>query len=411
MRGLRMLEKLMPESGRRVLAALVFTAWAAWVPEADALGVRVPNQDASAIARGNAFVATADNPSAIYYNPAGITQLEGQHIQIGSLFYMGIYGDYESQAGQHIENDPEVIAAPTLYYTLSPEQCPLSFGFGVNAPFGFSVDWPDDAPFRTGGFDGKLTYLTLNPVIAWKVHPTLSIAAGPTFNYSKIKLVQGIPGVPIPGNEFEFEGDGWSYGFNAGLLWQPHPQWSFGASYRSASRMDYEGDATFRPAALLGPPVSTSSKLEFPQIVIAGVSYRPNANWNIEFDVDWADWSSIDKLAFRGIPGQQTLDWHSSFMYELGVTRSFSNGYYASAGYFFSEASTSGRYFTPLVPDTDLHIGSIGGGHNGAHWDWALAIQIIGGDWRTVDGAANPEVNGRYRLFTPTLTFSIGYHF
>ena len=41
-------------------------------------GFRLPDQDAFATARGEAFVATADNPSAIYYNPAGITQIRGQ---------------------------------------------------------------------------------------------------------------------------------------------------------------------------------------------------------------------------------------------------------------------------------------------------------------------------------------------
>jgi len=50
------------------------------------LGSRIPNQDAAAIAARHAFVATADNPSAMYYNPAGISQLEGQNVQAGSLF-------------------------------------------------------------------------------------------------------------------------------------------------------------------------------------------------------------------------------------------------------------------------------------------------------------------------------------
>src|SRR5436190_749550 len=69
-----------------------------------ALGARIPNQDASAIARGNAFVATADNPSAMYYNPAGITQLEGHNFQLGALTYMNIYVDYESPSGAKTEN-------------------------------------------------------------------------------------------------------------------------------------------------------------------------------------------------------------------------------------------------------------------------------------------------------------------
>ena len=42
-----------------------------------ASGTRVGFKDAFATERGNAFVATADNPSAIYYNPAGLIQLDG----------------------------------------------------------------------------------------------------------------------------------------------------------------------------------------------------------------------------------------------------------------------------------------------------------------------------------------------
>lgn len=388
------------------------------------LGFRVPNQDAFAIGRGNAFVATADNPSAIYYNPAGITQLEGQNIQAGSLFYLGIYADYKSPSGQSFHNDADVIAVPTLHYTFTPQDSPLSFGVGVYSPFGFSIKWPNDVPFRQESLKGSLTYITMNPVVAWKVLPSLSIGAGPTFNYSRIDLVQGIFPSPIPmfsADQTEFKGDAWSYGFNAGLLWQPHSQWSFGASYRSSSRMDYQGDFSLHnpPPPLSSSSVSTaSSSIEFPQIVIGGVSYRPTPNWNLEFDVDWTDWTSVNNLAIQGtqVPGgvpSRKLDWQSSFMYEVGVTRYLPRGYYLSAGYFFSEASTSSQYFTPMVPDTDLHIGSLGGGYKGQRWSWAAALQIIGGGYRTinVDPSVNQADNGRYKLFTPTLSFTVGYHF
>src|SRR5215831_5374988 len=73
------------------------------------LGSRVPNQDPEAIGRANAFAATADNPSALYYNPAGITQLDGQNVQIGCLLYMNIYADYDSPSGQRFENKRKFI--------------------------------------------------------------------------------------------------------------------------------------------------------------------------------------------------------------------------------------------------------------------------------------------------------------
>lgn len=62
---------------------LVLGAAAVWPLTVHGSGVRIAQQDAAAVAQGNAFVATADNPSAIYYNPAGITQLEGQNFRSG----------------------------------------------------------------------------------------------------------------------------------------------------------------------------------------------------------------------------------------------------------------------------------------------------------------------------------------
>src|ERR1700728_1659134 len=72
--------------------------------DAKAVGFRLPNQDPEAIARGNAFVATADNPSAIYYNPAGITQLEGQNVSAG-LYLISTAGKFEATSGATAETD------------------------------------------------------------------------------------------------------------------------------------------------------------------------------------------------------------------------------------------------------------------------------------------------------------------
>ena len=56
-----------------------------------------------------------------------------------------------------------------------------------------------------------------------------------------------------------------------------------------------------------------------------------------------------------------------------------------------------------MVPDTDLHIGSLGGGYKGQTWSWALALQIIGGGWRnvTADPSVNQSVNGNTNSSPP----------
>ena len=374
------------------------------------LGTRIPNQDATAIGRGNAFAATADNPAALYYNPAGITQLEGQNFQLGSLFYLDIDADYISPSGLHLENAHKIIPVPNFDYTISLKDLPLSVGLGVYEPFGLAMEWPDTAPFRLSGIKASLLYSTINPVIAWHVLPSLSLAAGPTFNYSEAELVQGIPAVPFPGYQFHFKGHDWAYGFNAGVLWQPHPQWSFGAKYFSPTTLDYAGTASVTQPLPI-PSTFTKAHLNFPQIVAGGVSFRPTTNWNMEVDVDWTGWDHVKSVVIDGI-ATLPLNFQSSFFYEFGVTRQLGKGYFASLGYFFSEASTSDQYYTPLVPDTDLHVGTLGIGRKGKHWNWAFAGEIIAGTYRTVTGnVLNPAIDGKYRLFSPAVSFSIGYHF
>jgi len=80
---------------------------------------------ASHRARGNAFAATADNPSAIYYNPAGITQLEGQNLSLGSYF-ISTDVHYESFTGKSASTKTGFQAVPQIYYTFSPKDSPFS---------------------------------------------------------------------------------------------------------------------------------------------------------------------------------------------------------------------------------------------------------------------------------------------
>jgi long-chain fatty acid transport protein len=407
---------------RHILAVLVLIISAAWPAKVFALGFLVPNQDAAAIARGNAFVATADDPAAIYYNPAGISQIPGQEFQLGDLNYMGIDAGYVSPGGAHSDTKLEDVSVPQIFYTYAPGKLPLTFGLGIYSPFGLGVKWPDNSGLRSLAIDSRLLFFTLNPVISWQATKTLSIAVGPTFNYARIKFNRGLASA---NDYFEFIGDDYAYGLTAGVLWQPVPKWSFGASYRLATTMDFSGTSTYYPGA--GSTVysaGTTASVPFPQTVSAGISFRPTRKWNMEFDVDYINWNTLGTVTLDGtknifgfnLPLQ--LNWHDSWQYKVGVTRYFDDGWFVSAGYFYSTDTTSSSDFTPAVPDTNLHVGSIGFGCNGEHWHWALAGQIIAGPSRTINATAGNtdpytgvSAAGKYQLFVPTATLSVGYSF
>ena len=83
----------------------------------------------------------------------------------------------------HIEN--KLAAVPQFFAAYTPRDWPLSFGLGVYAPFGGNTSWPQDTGFRTVAISGSLKYFTINPVVALKLAPGFSIAAGAMVNYAE----------------------------------------------------------------------------------------------------------------------------------------------------------------------------------------------------------------------------------
>lgn len=380
-----------------------------------AVGFRLPNQDPDGIARGNAFTATADNPSAIYYNPAGITQLDGHQISIGGYF-ISTNVDFESPSGATASTVSDFQAVPQIYYTYSPESSPFSFGFGIYAPYGLGIEYQDktSTPFYTLAEEGAVLYACFNPVIAYQIRPDLSVAAGLTINYSEADLKRGI-GLS-PGDQFRFDGDGVALGFNLGLLWQPVPEWSFGLSCRSATQVDYEGHSTAEPYSRTLP---TDTALDFPCYLVGGVSYRPDDRWNFEFNLDWTDWDSVNDARFDGtFGGDQNFRfrYESGFMYNFGITRKLNDGYYVSAGYIYSENNVPNETFSPLNPDSNLHLGSIGFGHRGDTISWAIGYHFAYNGGREVSGNqadsfAGQTADGTYETFNHAFNVSVRYAF
>jgi len=260
--------------------------------------------------------------------------------------------------------------------------------------------------------EGRLMYASFAPVIAWKISPQLSLAVGPTLNAGQIHFRQGILNA---NDEFKFTGNGVGLGYTAGLLWRPHPQWSVGASYHSATDIAFRGHSV---AYAYSGREDTDAGVEFPQFILAGISFRPNERWNLEVDVDWTDWDVLDTVNFQKASGDAPfpLNFKSSFMYGAGVTRYLKNGYFASTGYFFSENSVPDLNFNPAVPDTDQHSASFGLGRKGERWSWAATYQMLTGAWRTVQGSQSTSrigesADGQYKFFNHAVNVSIGYRF
>ena len=200
-----------------------------------------------------------------------------------------------------------------------------------------------------------------------------------------------------------------------GALWQPHEQHAFGLMMSTGSSTSLSGKVTSN----LLP--SGPAKLDFmtPFRAAAGYSYRPAPGWNIEANVEWLDWDSLNNLALFAptVPGgvmAVPFQWDSMFIYELGFSYTTPGGYVFAAGYDYNSNAQPDTFYNPGVADADRHWFNAGFGQRREDWEWFLTYQF-GYSNRTVTGAlpspAGQTANGKYEARHHAIVFSWQHRF
>ena len=154
-------------------------------------------QGAKATGMGLAFTAVADDPSAIFYNPAGLGWQKHFEAQIGAEFISKVKGDFEGAnpypgVGVSEKQHKTTFVVPNLYAVipLTPE---INFGLGINAPYGLGYRWDDRNGANT--FSGRfvaqnavIQTVDLNPVLSFQATPSFAVAVGADYRLSKVQL-------------------------------------------------------------------------------------------------------------------------------------------------------------------------------------------------------------------------------
>ena len=374
----------------------------------DAAGFRLPNQSAFATARGNAFIATADDASAIYYNAAGLTQLSENELQLG-IYLIDFDVDFERD-GTSYTNENDIQAVPQLFYAHQFES--FSAGIGIYAPFGLGNEWGDNTPFTSITTDASIEYITINPVIAYEISNSFSIGGGLTYNYASADIEQGIGFAPD--ERIRIEGSDSGFGWTLSALWNPSEKHYFGVSYRSGVTHALEGDAEVTLAGLDPSVTRMRFEIDIPDILGIGYSYRPNERWNIEFDLEYGDWSSLDTPVIENTPlGDlpNPFNWEDGLIYQIGATY-YGDTYAYSFGYDLNESVQTEVDYNPAVADADRDWLNIGISKLSGKRPWSIAYQYGFSD-REINESVNmfttQTANGRFDTSVHTLSFSLGF--
>ena len=453
-------------SVRRMWMLVLLLAGFCWVGlqwEAWAQVPRIQGQGTAASAMSNAYAAQADDPSAVHYNPAGMTQLQGVQVMGGALISGGST-NFTSLTGANARGDRNGSAAwPPPGHTFITANLKdlgvttlgdLTIGIGLTVPFGSLTRWPNDGPFRTATTFNTLPLLDIKPTLAYKATENLSLGLGAdiyTFSglvgegqVEKQSVWPGGLGIPV-GSKVELSGKDTAAGFNASLLYTAlrnadgKPTANIGIVYRSQATLHLSG-------ALLanGAKVSDAkATLVLPQVMTGAIALWPvrtqEREWKLELDVDYAGWKSVrnlDVTLANGTTILQPQNWKSTYAVMLGTEykwlalESLPNWEVAlRAGYTNQQQQMPDLTYDPGIPSSDLHV--VGGGVGflckergsflglmrcGDFGVGSLKPKAIGLDLsyqaglyedRTVLGNRNPNVNGIYRTTLHTGSVSI----
>lgn len=149
------------------------------------------NHGTRAVGQANAFAARASDPSAIWYNPAGITQLNGTHIYLGGCGLIH-NPEYHSQYYQaSYTSDNHFVISPHIYlsHQLSKN---IWAGLGFSAPTNHLQDWGDDPVNHAvrASENFKVHSYVISPCLSVKINEKISIGLGMHYQMSNIRHVK-----------------------------------------------------------------------------------------------------------------------------------------------------------------------------------------------------------------------------
>ena len=351
-----------------------------------AAGFALYEWGARGTALGGTMLGRADDASAVAYNPAGITRLEGTRTKLGfSVVAPG--GDIRTtdEAGNtettSIESNYWIPPHAFLTHQLTDKAW---LGMGIYSRFGLGTEYPDDWPGRYNSYYNRVQSLSFNPNLALKLSDSWSMAFGVEvmwFDFKQEKAVDaGENKIRSQDIDAEVHGDSFGFGANLALHYKPSDTWAAGFTYKSRVEHTVSGDAKFKSkpntppqAQALFQNTSAEGDITLPDSFGLGVMYSPLEQLTLEANAIYTLWSTYDELKIEygdpTIPSEPTdKKWRDAWRFQFGAEYDLTELIDLRLGYVFDQIPDRDKYADYMTPTNDRHIITSGIGFS---WDQA----------------------------------------
>lgn len=453
-----------------------------------AIGAGFALQETSGSGLGNAFAggaAAAEDASTVWANPAGMSQIKTNQI-VGALSFVrpGMKlsnGNSQAALNQPLGDDGGDAGSmnyiPALYAVL-PINKQWSFGLGINAPFGLVTEYDDAFIGRYQGVKSDVKTININPALSWQIADNFTIGIGASYqqlkgtftshaNYSAglykaaataealgklpagtaAQVFKVTPGLDSVAN---VTGEDYSWGWNAGILWNIDQKSRIGVAWRSDINFNLSGNAQFTnptmPSTVPDPlkPVVGSlmqvvntagfynsgitSNIKVPGI--ANVSYfnAIDPKWDVMFDAQWTHWSVLPALIFTRTDGatlvNTPLQFKDAWRFSAGANYKYSDQWKFRGGIAYDQSPVQDADRTVRLPDNNRTWLSLGAQYSldkawkfdvGGTYIWVANGSINNGGNDPATNQPNPAayglVNGSYSNYVWILAGQVTYSF
>lgn len=331
---------------------------------AQAGGFMLMEQSAAGIGRANAGAGVfGDDASAAWFNPAGMTLMQGKYFQVGTALGV-IDAKYESKRGGASDNAFDgIVPVPFMHTTLQLTDS-IWAGVSIAVPFGMQTKYKDSFDARDRGIFAKVQTIDVNPSLAFKVNDAFSVGVGVSAQYGSMELINGktvqITDTTTAKISTKVKGTDVAWGVNAGVMFTPREDMRFGLAWRSNVKHDLDGH-------LYTPSGTTDSTVPFktPQTVILSGAWDINPQWTVAGTIRWSDWSVFKELPVNTRSGRNLAttkeNWKDCYLFSVGADYRYSDEWTFRAGTAY-ETSTirEDKYRMTTVPDSNRLWLSVG---------------------------------------------------
>lgn len=289
---------------------------------ASASGFFLPDSGVRAMGRAGAYTAGADDLSAQYHNPAALIRLD-RAFQVqawGAHHAVGFDREDEGElVFDPVKNSDPPFLIPAMGGAFSFGRDDLTLALGLYTATAATYGWPEDGAQRFALTSSTVLQPRVGPSVAWSPVKGLSLGGGVAWSMLTVEQQVTSTAAVLPTDDMDYDApvsvsvvDPFALCFSAGLLYEPTESFAVGASFTpsvayeatGSMEVDLSQNVFYTGETEMGQIVADSSAADeevvlavrLPPVLRVGVLYRPVPTWEIEADLVYEGWHTIETL-------------------------------------------------------------------------------------------------------------------